>query len=528
MSIFDAFLGTKKKSYVGINICSKSTIEVIEYDTNKMEIKKYHKSPFAYENSAKKVSNPQQLELELQKILQELNISKGRQVVLTLPTVFMTHQTLPADLLEDELKMAVTSETEKNYIFLREEPVVDVEVISENDETATKYVLASAVQKSEVDNLKDIFKSIGYKLLAIDNSIAALLRGLSLTGLISSDIAESKLWCVLLINSNSAATLTLMGSKLIDIIEEPLAIKSFSLDDIYNSILNSSIDTIRAKGPEHLVVISKSDEISAEKLVSQINVDFVIDFIEQNQYQSQDLFHRGYGSDEPQELEEYSKVVNLEAVGTSVWGNTPIGLSFNFLDKKNDDDIAQKVKLMGRDVILSRKQVQNGILGLIGCSILTLGAMYFVLNLLISNAEKEIYSLNNELSKTKNLLSSGGNLSEKTNFIRTTHKSNETIKNAYDDIGSLIPQKLWLDTMDINNEKHIKVSGKSYDVESIMTFYQNLSGSNNFKNIKIASIKVVSTSEQPIRQKSTTYSGLPKPIVPTIVPDKIYQFVINN
>ncbi len=526
MSIFDAFLGTRKKSYVGVNICSKSTIEVIEYDINKMEIKKYHKSPFAYENSAKKISNPQQLELELQKIFQELNISKGSQIIFTLPTVFMSHQTLPANLMEDELKTAVTSETEKNYIFLKEEPVVDVEVISENAETSTKYVLASAVQKSEVVNLKDIFKSIGYKLYAIDTSIAALLRGLSLTGLISSDIEESKLWCVLLINSNSTVTLTLMGSKLIDIMEEPLAIKSFSLDDIYNSILQSSLETIKAKSPEHLIIVSKSDDISAKKLVNQSNLSFQVDYIDQNQYMDSDLFSRSSDSDD--ELGEYSKVVNLEAVGASAWKNTSINLCFNFLEKKDDDDVAQKVKIMGKDVILSRKQVQNIILGMIGCSILTLGGMYFLLNLLVSNMEKEIYGLNNELNKAKNLLASGGNLSEKTNFIRTTYKSNETIRNTYNDIGSLIPQKLWLESLELNNDKHIKISGRSYDVESIMTFYQNLSGSNNIENIKIASIKVVSSTNKTSIPNNSNYVNTSKPIIPTITPEKIYQFVISN
>ena len=74
------------------------------------------------------------------------------------------------------------------------------------------------------------------------------------------------------------------GRQLVSIYEEPLAVKSFTEEEVYQVITNS-LDLVLDKYPaSQMVFVSQSDEVSAEYLASVVNTDSTKSYIEDNKF----------------------------------------------------------------------------------------------------------------------------------------------------------------------------------------------------------------------------------------------------
>ncbi len=110
------------------------------------------------------------------------------------------------------------------------------------------------------------FADIGSNLVGIETAYSAILRGVYFSTSCSKEIAENYSWNVLLINTNSYAIFSLVGTRLVDYQEVPLAIKSFSMKKLIR-LLQLPVSQILPDYPAKKIINSISaDDICAEVL----------------------------------------------------------------------------------------------------------------------------------------------------------------------------------------------------------------------------------------------------------------------
>jgi len=514
MSLFD-FLNrlSGDKSIVGIYISSASIMEVAEFDMRSKQVHKFAQFNVSYDPVTRQLPNMQMIELGIQKAFEDLKIKPNTPVVLTLPSILMGHQTLPLDLQQDEIRLALLSETERNYFFIKQEPVVSWEQISSDSEANTQYLFYSALQKKEVEKIKESFKKMKVRLLALDCSYAALIRGLSIAGYVKNDVIDGTLSCILLITINSYVIISLMGDKVIDIMEDPLAIKSFSQEDIYPTIKSYSIDRIKIKNPDHLIIISKSHNVSAEKLASHFDLTCKKDFIEQNKFNKKQLFNSV----------DDKNMVSLEAVGSSCWKQSDIPVSFNFVSKKGVvfDNYVASFELFGHTFYLSQNILQNILIGLIAASFVIMITILIVLNTIAGSYDAQNLELQSNLNKVKNQSSQDASANAVSSLISDTYKKEGNILDAYTQIGEAIPEKLWIEHLTVKNDLSLSVKGKAESIDDIINYYQNLTRSGKFTSLKIISLKLNGNSVLPKPNDVTVKASKNEDVDDNIDSDKI-------
>ena len=554
MQLLDYFnkLVNKKKDYVGVSISSKSILEVVQFDHETNEIIKYGQSDVQYDLVGRQISNISTLEMELLKLFEELKISIHTPVVLSLPAVSLHHITLPSTLDKESVKLALVSEAEKNYVFKKNDPAVSWEQITLNEEAETQYLLYSTVKKEEVEKVEGVFINLGIPLVAVDASYSSLLRGLSVTGLIDEDIEEAKFWSILLITPNSFVIISLMGNKIIDISEDPLAIKSFNPEDIYTTIASYSMESISSRSPDHLIVISETDEVSAEMLSAFYDMDCKISFLEANNNNKKPIFQGDVDFSDKR-----LKVTSLEAIGTTCWNKSKIPINFNFMS--NDTAVSgQDIQLFGISITLTTQLLQYSIYGLMVLSVILMSIFYLIGSTLNGIKDTSITELSKAVTDKKTALQAysvptapvSTKIAPET-LIREIYDKNAKILENINTLSSVIPEKLWIENFSIDAGMTVEIKGKALSVNDIIAYYQNLNRKGSFQNLKIASVKETSDSSGTqqntdikinptnivsVPQVNTGSSGLPAiPSVPAVtsVPDtsntnKVFAFSFTD
>jgi hypothetical protein len=75
--------------------------------------------------------------------------------------------------------------------------------------------------------------------------------------------------------------------------------------------------------------------------------------------------------------------------------------------------------------------------------------------------------------------------------------NNERIITSYDAISAVIPEKVWITSIGIDENLNATIQGKAYNVEDIVRYYENLLSVSKFNNFKIKSIKAVGENSGP-------------------------------
>ena len=81
-------------------------------------------------------------------------------------------------------------------------------------------------------------------------------------------------WNLMVINQNSYSVLSMAGKSVISYYEEPLALKSFSGEEVYNAIISSSTLTLTTNPANWLYIISETDLVSAEVLSKKVTSQY--------------------------------------------------------------------------------------------------------------------------------------------------------------------------------------------------------------------------------------------------------------
>lgn len=496
-------LGLSSVATVGISISAANVIEMICIDKSQRMITKYACKELKYNNAIREIISYDDFALAVQDLFKEINVNpKNCNVVLNIPNVHFSFISLPLVLPDDQIFGAISSEVEEMYLFKRHEPVVSWNTVTVNKDTEKRYIVFGAVQENTIQNVKDIFDDMGCKLVAIETAYSSMIKGIVYSKVLQEEFENNETTNILLINSNSYSIFCMQGKKLVDCFEEPLAIKSFSSDEVYVAISSAAGSSLENYPAKNLLVVSETNDVSAEILCHKINFDGTMKYLDRNMYADKSFMEISAAV-----LPKYLPVISLEAVGAAAYAYESYPVKFNFL-LGADSDFSTTIVLsfLGQDYEIERRAVLN-IGAIVAVAVLCL---FLLIGMLISIFDKrllkEISLMSDEFVDTMakvNATSVSGDVGNVFKVTKEISDANEKETAVIFALGSEIPNDVYLTNFQSNSKGDIRIEGSANSSESIYAYVKGLKTKD--PKLKITRLELNYTDET---ASSTVYSFL--------------------
>lgn len=480
-SIFSQ-LGIGSKETVYLSVTPGVGLELIQLDNNSKTVNKYSYRPLQYNDSLREIADIEGFKTAVTELFAELKINPKCNVVLNMPMVLFGIKELPVLLGDEAVTEALTSEVEQSYVFKRYEPIVSWVDVSNNNSGEMRRLFYTAIQKNIIDEIKASLQEIGATLVSVEVSLTSVLKALSYANLTEAQMQEGVSWNLMLISQNGYSICSMVGNNIVDYYEEPLAIKSFEGDEIYNAINASAQITLMSFPANYLYIVSETDMVSAELLSSRIQAEGIVNYLENNDFKRQDVIPVSL-----EILEETAHKISLEAIGIAAPVNMPV--KFNFLNTPGKDgngenpDEPVHVVLGAYEFDISPNMARN--IALIFSAIIMIPALllFILVPMVVKNKQAQLDELNSKLSNVQNEIKK---LEEEQNKFKDFDVNTEIKKvlgdnraklMAYTAIGDSVPKKLWLTYFVAKDDGKIDIKGEASNVEDVYTFYKNLKDS---------------------------------------------------
>lgn len=468
-------LATPSSNRIGVYISSDSKMEAVYYNVETREIYRNEKTDFQY-NQVLREALMDDFETTLMYLLNKIDAPSACPVFITLPHILTAVKMLPSDLDSLEIELALASEAEKSYIFKKTEPKPSWNLLYENQGNLTNSYVYSVLQKSQVEKIKEITENNGLKLFAIDISFSSLIRGLAASGILDENFDNNFKWCIAIISANNYLIAKFEGENLLNVIETPLALRSIEPDVLYPTLNTTITEKLKHEKLSNLYIVSQTESFVAGKLAGHIKLNSKIHTIDNNKFDNNPLFISSTPSVDP---------ISPESIGAACWKNSQIKLNFNFIDSADSEEIQG---------ILGQIGIKRPIHLYLAGGILSVFVFVLVITLMLSGInnfiKSRILSNRGEIKKLEKLdVKPVKEFDQKEVFFSTYHK-NKDLLTSYDAIGAVIPEKLWIESFFIDHQLHVKIKGKAYNVEDVVTYFENIQKMAKFKNLKIKNIVI--------------------------------------
>ena len=480
---FEKFLSqlsvsTKETIYLSITI--GVGLELILVDTATKSVKNYTYRPLQYNESLREISDISMFKEAVADMFAELKLSLKSNVVLNLPMVLFGSKELTLMIGDDAVTEALTSEVEQSYIFKRYEPVVSWVDSNIAQSGEMRKLFYSAVQKNVIDDIKSALTELGLNLVGIEMSLTSLLKALVFSGLTSEQMQDGVSWNLMIVNQSGYSICSMVGKNLIDYYEEPLAIKSFDGEEIYNAINASVQITLMSYPANSICIVSETNLVSAELLANRLQIDCPVTFIENNTFKKQDVLPVSL-----EVLEDSASKISLEAIGIAVSNVVNIPLKFNFLqasggDILDDPNEPLHVILGSFEFNISPNTFRNisviaSVLFLIPFIILAL-----IIPMTLNRKQTALDDITSKLENTQNEIKKIEEKQNKTNDFDLNLEVKKVLKNnrvkliAFSALGESVPKNLWITYFTTKDDGKFVIKGESANVEDIYLFYRNM------------------------------------------------------
>jgi len=469
-----AALGLSSKNIIGISVSANNIIEIAAVDKKLRTVTKYARRELKYNNAIREIISYDDFSDAIQELFKEINVSpKGSHVVLNMPNVHFAFSTLPTMVPDEQIPTALASEVDDLYLFKRHEPVVSWNVINVNKETEKKYIAYSAIQDNTIQNIKNIFSDLEIDLISVENVYSSILKGIIFGNVMENELGTSETSNIFLLNPNSFSILCMQGKKIVDYYEEPLAIKSFSDDEVYAAIAKSAEGALENYPSQNLFVVSETDDISAEMLCHKLKYNGNLRFIDRNMY-TQEAFMTVSNS----VLPKYIPFISLEAVGTAVYSYDTFPLKFNFLSNADSEvSSVMSLSIMGTEYEIERKAIYT--IGMVVAGvILFLGFLLaFFINLYEKKIYRDISTLEDQYTDATAKINAEKITGDGNDVFLVTKQladSNKNEINIFKGIASEIPSNIYLTSYFMASDGRLKIEGNSTSSDAIYVYIKGL------------------------------------------------------
>ena len=494
-------LGVGSKDTVYLSVTPGIGLELIQLDIQSRTVKNYAYRPLEYNEALRELSDIEGFKNAVTELFNELKVPLKSSVVLNLPMVLFGSKELPLLLADDAVTEALTSEVEQSYIFKRYEPVISWTDASNSQSGDLRKLFYSAIQKNVIDDIKNALNELGITLAGIETSLTSILKALAFTGLAAEQMKDNVSWNLMLISQNGYSICSMIGKNIVDYYEEPLAIKSFEGDEIYNAINASAQITLMSYPANYLYVISETDMVSAELLSKRLQADGIINFWENNTFKKQDALPVSL-----EVLEETAHKISLEAIGVAVGNNVNLPIKFNFMSGSSSDGISDDpnepvhVVLGSSEFDISPNAARNIA---VAFAILILIPAIIAFLVVPMNANKKQALLDDVNSRLQQTDAEIKRLQEEQNKqndfdvnaeIKKVLTDNRAKLMAYTALGEAVPKNLWVTYFVAKDDGKFDIKGDSSNVEDIYLFFRNMKDSLISTKLRLHKLEMKSDS----------------------------------
>ncbi|MBR2430225.1 hypothetical protein IKB17_02025 [bacterium] len=519
-------LNFKKNIVVGVSINPEIGLEIAQVDFESKTVLKYGYKPLAYDSKQRQIADLDTFKETLLELLEEMEIPKGSEVVLSIPTVSFSVGNYPSTFNEQELLSAIEEDVSGHYLFKENAPLLSAAMLP-SQSIQFNRVVYTATQKAQMMEIAYQFVELGYKLIAVDTSVTSTLNALIYTGRI--EINADINWLLLIVEANSCKIISLQGKTIVDAFEEPITIGEVLGDEENYSIVTGAVNPIIKSLPSKcLYVVSKTNIVSAEKISEKLHYNSQIIYQEVNCFNTTPFLELSSELDS-----KLSKQISLDVIGAGIYNvftdYAPVVLNL-YNESLGDIYLSQQPPTL-RFLSLTYKLTNENLIKLfVALFILTVIVTVIIMvpvNLLKSNNDKKESIIQSEIVKKqayikeKEALVSGDKFNEN-DEVRFGLVANKAIYTYFTIVGTEIPQKLWLTKLDLG--EFITIEGQADNIESIYSFYRNIKDYNPNTDIKLQKLALAS------KTKHTPVSETSSEIEPTLSVSNadFYEFRISN
>ncbi len=503
-SILDSFnnlLSGGKKEYIGVSITAHSGVEMIRLDYEKKIVQQYSSKIFDYDLRQRQVTDYELLQNNIRTLKSELGIKDNAGVCLSIQNVFFGFEDLlPDPVATDNDRIGqLETITSEHYPFTQ----VGLEATvahcptgypSYENPELQNYAYA-AIQKEQLEKIKTIFKECKLNLVSIEPSYASLLKGLVFKGAAQEAIENNMTWDVILVNSNNYVIFRMEGNRIYSFSETPLAIKSYSMEEALQVVVSNVSKSISDNPSEKLVIVSQSDEVSAELLKKNLKFPGDVEVFEFNRYNNTPVITISSNV-----TKESGKNISLPVLGACVYPYKLLPLKLDFLQGVNDEVEAISFPVGEKSYSFPIAHVRYA---LVAISLILL-AISFAVTLLLTTLSKgwDETSQQNEQEKTRlaaekkkySVDDNSVNIDElATNIVL----SNKDMMNYYSSVVQDMPQSVWLTyyqgsaAPDAESNSGLVIEGMSTSIRDIYAYYKNLKTTTPKSTIKLNELKII-------------------------------------
>ena len=488
--------GIEKKQIVGLAVTPNIGLEALVFDKDSNNVVKYGQKFIEYNIASREIQDYNSLRSAIGDLFNELEIQKEKvNVYLVLPNVHFGFRSIEDPSIDsDAIESMILSDASESYLFKQSEPQSAFVDLNARTGANSKYIAHSSIQRKVVEEIQDACMDIGVNIVGIEGSTSAIPRGIALTGLVDDVVQENRNWDILLVNPNNYAIFQMSGSRILDYIEVPFAIMSFEGEEVYTA-LSSAVQQYLPNYPaKRLVIVSQTDNVSAELLRTAVIFDEEIVAIDSNKFSEKPCAKIA-----PSVIEQTALSMSPSALGAS----TPKKGGFATLNVMGDMsydgvvtygvlEIGDKEIELNSDSIMKFSILISGallVLTLIVCGLFFGIASFFGAK--AGELQTRIDTLNTEITELEKSVAAGI-----TTLIKQISENNKIAINYYDSLSTDIPSHVWL-TYYINKDgKEVGIEGFSLDINDIYEYFKSLKMLAPNSDIKLNKLEVFQEETQ--------------------------------
>ncbi len=465
----------KKNIAVGVSVTPEIGLEVAQIDFVSQTVLKYGSRQLSYDNNRKEIADLDIFKETLQDLLLDLQIPKGSEIYLNLPAITFKVKDYPASLNEEQLMNAIEEELLEHPIFKESDPAIDA-VKLPNSTIQFNKIAYTAAQKVMLIEIAMQIKDLGYKLAGIDTSVNSTLNSLIYKERV--DVNPSSSWVLLLVDNSFCRVIPMQGRNYVDCFEERISIGEVLGDaENYATVVGTIKPILKNLPSQYLCVVSKTNIISAEVLAGQLQYNAPIIHQEASAYAKTPYLETADGIDK-----SAATLISLDVIGAAI--NRDFGdnstAHLNLYNMTLGD-----VYLMEQPPVLSFRSLKlvMSLENMIKI-IIALFAMFLVINVIAfsfinnikSQRKAEIAELDKKIADINQFLKDNESVSaelfDEGDEIRIGLLHNKNIYTYFTIVGTEIPKKLWLTSLELGDNTTIE--GQADNLESIYSFFRNI------------------------------------------------------
>lgn len=487
-------LGFKKRTHVGISLSANNFIELVCVDKKTKEVVKYASGNIKYNGAIREIIDFDEFAEVLEGLFDDAGLNpKECSVTLNMPNVHFGITTMESISETSYIIENLQSEIEDLYIFKRNEPIISYSILDSEYGRNQKNIIYGAIQTKVIAKILEIFDALEIDLVRIDNSYSSLLKSIQFCDRFAKYVQKGEKTSILLITANSCCSFYLNDNVLVDCIEEPLAVKSFSTEEVYSTISKIADNSISKNRPQSLLIISETDEVNAELLSQRLEFEGEIDCINRCLNISDSFIEvSSAGSDVDANMIAY---MTIEAVGAAVADYDDYPLNINFLPAERINP--NLIQVGEYEVDLYRFLVV-----ILGCALIA-GILIGSLIVLIVNSQLDAMSDSNSASSRqinlfKKRLNDNSSVGKKSMIPIISHiiDNNKAVINVYNALSTEIPENIYIKKFVTNSQGGIGILGEAKSSESVDAFVKGLREKNDKKDLMLSKLSINSSDSK--------------------------------